>query len=201
MTKLDDVTRKEREVLVAEQYGGILPAYEAFYIHSIIYIAGRAEDAFSRFEASAQNDDPARTMAIIQEALTHSAGLSRFFWPTKDNQIAVSRGRRLRTAFALADSSPLKWRRLRNSFEHFDEDLDKFLLADPTGYFFPGPIVGNQGLADEAIGNVFRLVDPAAGICVLLGQKFEFQPIHAEVLRVSARAIELDRTGARLNNG
>ena len=36
MRRFDDATRKEREALIAEQYGGIFPAYEAFYIHSII---------------------------------------------------------------------------------------------------------------------------------------------------------------------
>jgi hypothetical protein len=199
MKKLDDETRKKRETLVAGQYGGIFPPYEAFYIHSVLYIAGRAIDAFSRFDAAAvQNDDPARTMATIQEALTHAAGLSRFFWPMKGSQLSASRGKRLRTAFALDDSSPLKSRRLRNSFEHFDEDLDRFLLNDPTGCFFPGPIVGDHVLADDAIGNVFRLVDVKTGTCVLLGQKFEFRPIRAEVLRVDARAVELDRLGARL---
>lgn len=110
----------------------------------------------------------------------------------------MARGERLRGAFNLDNESPLKWRRLRNAFEHFDEDLDRFLLNNSVGYFFPDPLIGQHTLADEAIGNVFRLVDPVSGTCVLLGHKFEFRPIRAEVVRVLSRALEMDRQGSRL---
>jgi hypothetical protein len=83
----------------------------------------------------------------------------------------LARGKRLRIGFDLSEDSPLKWRRLRNTFEHFDEDLDRFLLADRVGYFFPGPIVGSHELADEDLANIFKLIDPDKGICVVLGQK------------------------------
>ncbi|MBL7406354.1 hypothetical protein INQ30_29005, partial [Escherichia coli] len=69
--------------------------------------------------------------ATVQEALTHAGALSRFFWPVKkDSLLAAARGEKLREAFALTDASPLKWRRLRNAFEHFDEDLDRYLIVN-----------------------------------------------------------------------
>ena len=55
-------------------------------------------------------------------------------------------------------SSPLEDRELRNALEHFDERLDDFLLKDPVGYFFPGPSVQSHEIADEAPGQIFRLV-------------------------------------------
>jgi hypothetical protein len=116
----------------------------------------------------------------------------------KESQLAVARGKALREAFRLDATSPLKWRKLRNAFEHFDEDLDCFLLRDPVGYLFPVPLIGPHALADNAIGSIFKLVDPEQGICVLLGEKFEFRPICREVQRVLSLAREMDKQGCRL---
>lgn len=201
MALLNEDDRKEKEVLIARQYNGIYPVYEAFYIHSIIYAAERSDAAFQRFdEAIAANLTPTLVVATVQEALTHAGALSRFFWPVKkkENELTVARGNRLRDAFALDETSALKWRRLRNAFEHFDEDLDRFLLDDRVGCFFPSPLVDDQALADDLIGHIFKLVDPKHGICVILGEKFEFRPIRSEVLRILSRAREMDKQGGRL---
>jgi len=200
MTDPDKNTLKERELLIASQYSGVCPIYEAFYIHSIMYAAERSEMAFQRFdEAVAASETEAAIVGAAQEGLTHAGALSRFFWPVrKESQLAAARGARLRHAFALDDNSALKWRKLRNAFEHFDEDLDRFLLHDRVGFFFPGPKVGNQALADEAIGHIFKLVDPKQGICVLLGQKFEFIPIRSEVQRILSLALKMSKQGGRL---
>lgn len=200
MSQPDQDDRKEMRNQVARDYRGIYPIYEAFYIHSIIYAAERSETAFQRFEeAVALGKSAALIVAAVQEALTHAGALSRFFWPVKNgDQLAAARGERLRDAFALDETSALRWRKLRNAFEHFDEDLDRFLLEDRTGYFFPGPLVDDQTLADETIGHVFKLVDPKRGVCVILGEKFEFKPIRKEVQRVLSRALELNKQGGRL---
>ncbi|MDW9480461.1 hypothetical protein [Sinorhizobium meliloti] len=200
MAQLDEDVRKERETLIAKQYRGIYPVYEAFYIHSIIYAAERSETAFQRFDdAVVQCKSAALIVATVQEALTHAGALSRFFWPVrKDNQLSAARGDRLRDAFALDDTSALKWRKLRNAFEHFDEDLDRFLLEVRAGYFFPSPQVGDQTLAGEAVGHIFKLVDPKHGVCVLLGERFEFEPIRNEVRRILSRALEMEEQGSRL---
>lgn len=201
MSQLDEDERRRRKALIAQEYGGIYPVYEAFYIHSIIYAAERSEAAFQRFdEAVAKSRSPSLIVATVQEALTHAGALSRFFWPMKkkDDRLADTRGDRLRNAFAVDEASALKRRDLRNAFEHFDEDLDLFLLEDRAGYFFPSPLVEDQVLADDSIGHIFRLVDPTQGVCVLLGKKFEFRPIRSEVQRILARAIEMDEQGSRL---
>lgn len=198
--KLDEVERKRRETLVADQYGGILPIHEAFYIQPIIYAAERSESAFQKFDtAVAASESPNLIFAAVQEGLTHAGALSRFFWPMKkENLLSVARGQKLRSAFFLQEESALKWRRLRNAFEHFDEDLDQFLLQDPVGYIFPSPIIDDEDLADETLANIFKLVDPVQGICVILGEKFEFRPIRAEVQRILSLALKMNGNGSRL---
>ena len=111
---------------------------------------------------------------------------------------AAARGERLRMAINLSDDSPLKSRSRRNAFEHLDERLDKFLLSDIVGYLFPSPTVGSHELTDDALGNFFKLVDPDHGICVLLGEKFEFRPIRGEAQRILKRALEMAENGSRL---
>jgi len=138
-------------------------------------------------------------VATIQEGLTHAASLSRYFWPMKTGgRLAAARGERLRTAFELTDESPLKSRLLRNTFEHFDERLDRFLLNDIVGCFFPSPTVGSHELSDNALGNFFKLVDRVHGICVLLGDKVEFRPIRGEVQRILKHALQMSDRGSRL---
>jgi hypothetical protein len=200
---MDKATEKQRSETIAKQYAGIFSPYEAFYIHSILYSARRCLASFDDFEIAVSKGACAdEIFGHVQEALSHAASVSRFFWPTKaENQLAVARGQKLRDEFQLVDASPLKWRRLRNAFEHFDEALDRFLLRDPSGVFFPGAIVGNHELADEAVGNIFKLLDPSCNVCVILGEKFEYRPIIEAVRKVLTDAQRMDAQGARLKRG
>jgi hypothetical protein len=101
----------------------------------------------------------------------------------------------LRAAFKVGEESPLKDESLRNALEHFDERLDKFLLENDTGYFFPTPLVDDHRLADDPTGTIFKLVDPAAGFFVILSEKYCFTPIIAEVERVLGQAVDMKRAG------
>ena len=177
-----DEERREREKYVINQSDGILPMYEAFYIEALTYCAGRARSAFQRFDqALAEGRDPATIVATAHEALTHVAALSRYFWPAREKPLHLARARKLRKAFDIDDRSPLADRGLRNALEHFDERLDTFLLQDLVGYLFPGPLVGAASLSEDALGQIFRLVDPAAQIFVLVGQEYEFGPMRGAV--------------------
>lgn len=200
MNNIDDETRKEREDYIITKWNGIYAPYEAFYIQSIVYAARQSEIAFSFFDTLIDEQErPELIFAAIQEALTHAGALSRFFWPAKQkNQLSIARCSHLRGAYKIDDTSPLKWRGLRNTIEHFDEKLDQYLLNDPIGCFFPSPVVGSCDLADDNLGNIFKLVDPEQGICVLLGEKFEFHPIRREVLHILTMSLQMDENGSRL---
>jgi hypothetical protein len=196
MTQSDE-RRREREKYVVDQSSGILPMYEAFYIEALTYCAGRARSAFERFDqALTEGQDQATVVATAHEALSHVAALSRYFWPAREKPLHLARAKKLREALGIDDSSPLADRGLRNALEHFDERLDTFLLQDLVGYMFPGPLVGKASLTEDALGHIFRLVDPASQVFVLLGERYEFGP-----MRVAVDAIldQLARTtGGRL---
>lgn len=189
-----------RERIVAEELDGIDPMFEAFYLEAIVYAAGRAVKAFDRYDAAiSEGKDEAAIVSNAHEALSHSAAVSRFFWPARSkNQIHQRRAEKLRKAFGVPDNSPLCARDLRNALEHFDERLDEYLLRDITGYVFPAPMVSTASVADEELGHVFRLVDPSAEVFVLFGNKYAFSGIREAVTSIYNRAKESSDTVGRL---
>lgn len=206
MHDLDNKERNRRAEIVIEQ-GGILPYCEAFYIHSILYTANRCQQAFVHYtEARKAALPPEDLIAAVQVAVGQAAALSRYFWPSGTNgkrldigsRLRKRRGERLRGSFQVTDNSPLSNRDLRNAWEHFDEKLDRFLLATLAGVFLPTGILGNHSLADDPLGHVFKLLDTEAECLVLLNKKYFFGALRAEVDRITAMATEADRNGARL---
>jgi len=197
-----------RAEIITKQYAGIHPPSEAFYINSILYSAGRAREAFQRFDvARSLNDTEAFQVSSVHEALGHSGALSRFFWPSyykKESKALRSlkeqRAKKLRAAFALTDTSALRDRGLRDFLEHFDERLDQYLLRHDSGYFFPGAQIGDSSLAlaDDPKGHIFKLVDPSTCCFVLLGEKHYFADLRKEVERVYELVNEMDKNGCRL---
>jgi len=204
MRELDSAELKSRSELVGSDWQGIFAPYEAFYIHSILYSAGRATEAFRRFDVARSLTDTAATqVSAIHEALSHAAALSRYFWPSGGGAkhmkaLRDARGGKLRQAFDLTDGSPLRDRNLRDALEHFDERLDSHLLTLDSGNFFPAAMVGDAASAGDPTSHFFKLVDPAAGLFVLLSDTFEFRPIRAEVESVYERAAAMDADGSRL---
>ncbi|MBZ5672320.1 MAG: hypothetical protein LAO04_21690 [Acidobacteriia bacterium] len=213
MSEIDQAELDRRASLIVEQFEGIHPPYEAFYIRSIAYSAGRARDAFLRFEAAkAVRDTADNQVSSIHEALGHATSLSRFFWPSglRSRSSAASekpkaalkklkdaRALKLRNAFDLNDESPLKNRKLRDSLEHFDERLDSYLLKQDCGYFFPDAMIGDLEAADNPVGHLFKLVDPDRACFVLLGEAHYFGALRKEVERIHDLAMTM---GCRLRS-
>ncbi len=201
---------EQRASLVVTDYGGIIPYVEAFYIHSIIYSASRCLDSFARYDHLKDNGGSAdELISLVQEAVGHSAALSRYFWPSplrrkkKSNlaRLKESRGEQLRMAFHLDESSALYNRDLRNAWEHFDQRLDFYFLENDAGFFFPSCILGDHSLADDPVGHIFKLLDIEAECLVLLGDKYYFAPIKEAVQSVQEIALELEKNGSRLGAG
>jgi hypothetical protein len=205
--QLTEAELNRRATLLINEFAGINPPTEAFYIRSILYSASRARNAFERFaEARSTEGEAQDQVSLIHEALGHAASLSRFFWPSKlggrKTQMLTSlkeaRAARLRQSFELAEDSPLKNRQLRDFLEHFDERLDQYFLRNDSGSFFPDAMVGDSSQADDPSGHIFKLVDPTSSCFVLLGEKHFFEGIRKEVFRIYDRAREFNGNGCRL---
>ena len=60
----------------------------------------------------------------VQQILVSTANLSKLLWGSKD-EYAESRAS-LRVRLGVTDDSPIQSKRLRNGFEHFDEQIDEW---------------------------------------------------------------------------
>lgn len=205
---MDLEERERRAKICAEEHGGLLCYVEAFYVQSIIYSASRCLDALTRYDTLKEDENTSADVlvSLVQEAVGHSAALSRYFWPSpqgskKRPNLAVlkeERGKTLRQAFLLDENSPLFSRDLRNAWEHFDERLDDYFLENEAGYFFPGPILDTHQLADDPVGHVFKLLDVKEECLVLLGRKYFFSPIRVAVQEVFELAVNSQSRGLRI---
>lgn len=94
----------------------------------------------------------------LQALLNAAASISKAFWGSNAGE-ATRRGA-LRDSFGVDDASPLKLRKLRNSFEHLDERLDSW-ARESTRHnlldMFIGPFEAVEGLASV---ERFRQFDP-----------------------------------------
>jgi hypothetical protein len=160
----------------------------------------RCLDAFDRFDENLESSQKDITIiSAVHEALTHATALSHYFWPIRDKGTTMARGQKLQASFGLNDTSPLYDKDLRHALEHFDERLDQFLTEGPVGQFFPNSIIASSSLAEEQVTHIFRLVDPQEKVFVLLGKKYSFSAIRAEVQSIHDKALAMNANGGRLS--
>lgn len=193
-------TNKAYAERIAKEFDGILPYHEVFYIRSIWFAADRALRAFHRFSEGLQDDSESpHLVSSLQEAISHCAAISRFFWPSVSDTLAVTRGKTLCDAFQITEDNLLRSRAMRNHVEHFDERLDRFLSGDPMGQLCDF-VVGSSDLVDQEATHVMLLVDPEAQVFVLFGEKYHFAGLVDCVHSVRAAASRMDSEGGRLKS-
>lgn len=165
----------------------IIPPH-AFELYRVA-IDGAARSAISAFLAYGdelkEGANEAEVARYLHDALSHSAAISRFFWPPKSaGRIGAYRGARLREIYGIADTSPLLNRELRNELEHFDEKIDAWFMSGPVGPVVASPVIADHSIADEGFGHAFKIVDPDNDMLVIFGRKFEFGSICREVAKL-----------------
>ena len=77
--------------------------------------------------ALASHDQVDRLWFSVQNFLNSAANLSKMLWPVKAEY--ADRGEFLRNKLGIEEDSPLKSRRVRNCFEHFDEHLHEWIAS------------------------------------------------------------------------
>ena len=174
---------------------GIPPYHEVFYYHSILYTAECSVRAFEFYEhlLTLKDVDPIQIVGAIQEAIGHAGALAFYFWntggssrlPNEVKEFIKIRSEYLKKEFNLNDSSPIKNRAIRNTFEHFDEKIDIFLLNTMAGTFFPTPVIQSHcTIEEEQVSKYFKLLDIEEKCLVLFNQKFFFEDIEKEVNKI-----------------
>jgi len=186
----------------------ICPSHEVFYIRSMLFNAQSALRSVTQINAVlhvvAENspEDPIAVEPVfhllgeLQNLITQSAALSRYFWPVR--RAHEWRGEQLRKVFGMSDESPLRSRDLRNAIEHLDEQLDRYLENGIVGRILPEYIGPFQERRDVPV-HLFRAYYVDTGIFELLGNRYEIEPLAREIGRVYEQLRKMDGDGGRLS--
>jgi hypothetical protein len=177
--------------------------YEIFYIESMLTVttAAMTEQSLLRNtieelqKGKSVNDDLIIDMA--QNIINRAASISRYFWPSRSDEIHKGRGQRLREAFEISDSNPIKDKNMRNFIEHFDERLDVYLSNGIAGSVIPS-YVGNRITASLTINHFFRAFYLEDWTFQVLGLEFKLQPIINELIRIHLLLEKFKTEGGRL---
>lgn len=184
--------------------GKIWGPYQAFYIQSMLFNCvsairsiARVGAIFEKVPEEVTEEDlaslPVHTILNeLQNIVVQGAALSRYFWPVREGH--KERGKILREAFGIRDTSPLKERDIRNAIEHFDERLDNYLASGVVGYIFP-EFVGPRPVEDGIPGHFFRAYFIDCGVFRLLDDEYKIEPLMAEIFRIDEMLQEADANG------
>lgn len=179
----------------------IFPPCEIFYMHGLLFCAESALRSAEQVSLALQKKvqsgidlNTLETLDHLQNIANQCAAVSRYFWPADKKYNA--RGKELRAAFHVEDSSPLKDRKLRNMIEHFDEHLDEFLKESVAGQFIP-EYVGPNPPDDRGPLKFFRAYFVNSGQFEILGESFYIQPLIDEMSELHQLICEADKDGSR----
>jgi len=192
---------KNNRIPTIEDYK-IWSPYEIFYIESMFSIARGAMMEVGVFHeiirgigaGTFENRD--MLLDSVQNFITYSASLARYFWPSNKDKIHRLRGERLREAFQIDENSVLKDKKLRNFIEHFDEKLDTYLSKGMFGNIIP-TYVGLKKNTTE-VDHFFRAYFLDKATIRILDIEYSVDPIIQEVQKVHNLLIDFRDNGGRL---
>jgi hypothetical protein len=127
----------------------------------------------------------------LQTMLVSSSNASKLLWGAgrtgEDAKRIRAERKPLRESVDVSESSPLNNRDVRNSFEHFDERIDRWYATRTIHQFFSRSIISSDWLdrfAGATPENLFGNYDPSTAVVTFLDRSIELMPVLAETERV-----------------
>ena len=124
-----------------------------------------------------QNSDvlTSRLWYSLQNFLVAIANVSKLLWNGE------ARGDKLRKLYDVEESSPVKDRRFRNHFEHFDERIDRWAASSARTGFVDSNIGPKGSIAGPDKTDYFRNLDPTKCILTYASEDYELTPVHEAI--------------------
>lgn len=192
--KLDHTTMGKENASASTP--AIQPMCEVFYLESMLFNSRSALTSFQRISdllaAGQWATDDSETeshwdemLDALQNAVSRGAALARYLWPVRDGKSDEHkrRGSLLRQAFAVNEESSLRRKNLRDTLEHFDERLDRYLASGIAGHILPS-YVGYAPANRDIPLHVFRAYYVNTGVFEILGEQYQIPPLADEILRL-----------------
>lgn len=111
----------------------------------------------------------------LQNFLVAVANVSKLLWNGE------ARGEKLRKLYGVEESSPLKGKRFRNHFEHFDERIDDWVASSKRMCFVDSNIGPKGSIVGPDKTDYFRNFDPAKCTLSYAGEDYELTPVHEAI--------------------
>lgn len=136
-------------------------------------------------DAALTDSNTTRVWMALQQILVSAANLSKLLWGSSDEDEAARAP--LRESLQVGDDSPIRSKRLRNAFEHFDEWIDKWWNTLESKIYIsrsigrPGSIrIGNSSHEHERLGHF----DPETGDVTVWNRRVNLNEILSEIARI-----------------
>lgn len=182
------------------QQNSIHPFNEVFYIESLLNktsaILNDVEtlnNIWKNGNHDCKNDDV--ILDLLQNIIVNTGGISRFFWPSKNNGHYKIRAEKLCEVYQVSDSGVLKNRDVRNHIEHFDEKLDDFLEKFNSGMVMPKYVGPISYINDSRI--FFRAYFYDIQVFKIFNVEYEINPIIDEINRIHEILLQQQENGGR----
>lgn len=145
--------------------------------------------------AGQQMSHALRAIGDLQAFLVSAGVLSDLFFPDPKKG-DVARGQNLRIMYGVKPDSPLANKKVRNSFVHVDERLDKWLPSQAGKAVGPFAIVNGSGPGPASVQpSHLRIVDTRDWKITVRGESLDLLPLLQEIDRIG-RAFPLVVTGS-----
>jgi len=118
----------------------------------------------------------------LQSLLTALGNISKILWPIvkkgdeQGNEIRENRGKELREALNVRGDAALRSRKLRDTFEHFDERMDTWFGKEERHGFSDRNLGSMKGVIIPSKKDRLRTFDPETWTLTYLRKKYEVGP-------------------------
>jgi hypothetical protein len=146
-----------------------------------VLLAGNDLDALLNMPFhAAEGDHTTRIWSVLQTILVSAANISKLLWGSKADDEASRKP--LRDSIKIGTMSPLRSKRVRNAFEHFDEFIDKM-----PANIYVGRNIGDPNsirIGNEPPETRFGQFDPSAGEVTFWNRSISLLDLINEAARI-----------------
>ena len=135
--------------------------------------------AFEDLMGAISARDATRIWYSVQSLLVAAGNVSKLLWP---GERSVGRGKQLRDAIGVTETSSLKTRTFRNIFEHYDEKLEDWMTSSKRHNIVDSSVIGPGAIQGVDPGDFLRNIDPNDWTLTFRGSRLEIRPL-IEALR------------------
>lgn len=154
-----------------------------------IRVQGACQSLLLGFEdATPQRQTNPRLWYGLEAIATSAANLSKTLWGVGNRADGTPRAdarRPLRERLGVDDDSPLRDRRVRNSFEHLDEHLEAVWDEPKPGSVLYDAIMPRSMLSDVPENRIYRWLERETGDLIFQGYTLNIHACVAEAARIA----------------